>query len=113
LGEDYRPYDDLADGCRDYFGLRVTQREMDDGWVSTDGDDATAHMILAVSPSADDTWSADWTSPCYWAVEAVLWDVIFLARERGWYTPPPDEEWSGPPGGTSSTRRSWGSHDNQ
>jgi hypothetical protein len=54
-----------------------------------EGDEARAHLILAASPHAAAT--GEWMRPCNHAKEAVAWDVIEIARERGWYTPPKDE----------------------
>jgi hypothetical protein len=47
--------------------------------------------ILAASPSAEPV-GCDWTHPCHHAAVAVCWDLIVMARERGWYTPPLGEE---------------------
>ena len=50
------------------------------------GDEPTAHLILAVSPHAASTGEAA-VHVCAHAMEAVAWDVVSLARERGWYVP--------------------------
>lgn len=86
-GELYGYRDDEAgreqlDGAIEaHFGLEVP-----------DGDEATAHLILAVSPSAsdeelaDNIQSSDWSHVACAAREAVLCDVLGVARARGWYT---------------------------
>jgi hypothetical protein len=54
-----------------------------------------ASLILVVSPSTFYVGD-DWSHVAYRANAAAMWDVILHARERGWYTPSPDEE-IGPP----------------
>lgn len=72
------------DACGRHFGLG-TQDEWEEG-VGT----GTARMILVASPHTEATgYGADY--PCDHAREAVAWDVIVIARERGWYVPTEDE----------------------
>jgi hypothetical protein len=72
--------------CARHFGLGVTPDEWEEGGVGS----GTARMILAVSPHADVTGEGS-LYPCDHARESVAWDVIAVARERGWYTPTHDE----------------------
>lgn len=75
-----------------HFGLEV---ETDTGHPSSasvfDGDSAMAYLILAASPHAASEEGAGSYHPCYTATGAVAWDVIALARARGWYVPTADE----------------------
>ncbi len=102
-GELYGYRDDLTGEERitaaivDHFGLVVTETiEPGGGHVYT-GDDAIAHLILEASPSAldeslgDSIQSNDWHHPALGAREAILFDVLGIARARGWYTPDEDE----------------------
>jgi hypothetical protein len=57
-----------------------------------EGAEHVAAMILAVSPSSPFVDAEGWHHPAFAATECVLWDVIFHARERGWYTPGPTEQ---------------------
>jgi hypothetical protein len=66
------------------FGLEVIEGD------SLDGDATAAWLILAASPHADPL-EDEWQHPCYHAMVAAGWDLIALARERGWYTPTRDE----------------------
>src|SRR5512138_3205272 len=82
----------LADLCREHFGIERTYKV---GEVrARERDPVTAELILACSPSAeevqlhvDDTASASSV-----AADAITWDVIAIARARGWYTPTEGEE---------------------
>lgn len=80
----------LEEACVRHFGLRVEETIHEDGDASYEGDSGTAHAILSASPHADSTGEGA-VHPCDHAKEAVAWDVIAIARERGWYTPTPDE----------------------
>ncbi len=73
------------------FGLETTEwtDEGGNGWEN--GDDATAHAILAVSPHGESLDTSGDAHPALYAQEAVAWDVIALARSRGWYVPDRDE----------------------
>jgi hypothetical protein len=75
--------------AEDYFGVTFTERPMSDGG-GFDGDSARAHLVLAASPHAGFTGEGA-EHPCDHARESVAWDVIALARDRGWYVPTPDE----------------------
>jgi hypothetical protein len=77
-----------------WFGLEVARDEDgDSGSVTIDADARAAHLILAASPHAESTDCAGggWNHVCYHAHSAAAWDVIALARERGWYVPTADE----------------------
>jgi hypothetical protein len=74
----------VEDACSRYFGLGT-----DGDWEAAAG--GTAHMLLVASPRADVTGEGGDVHPCDHAGEAVAWDVIAIARERGWYTPTADE----------------------
>jgi hypothetical protein len=87
---DESPMSVLERLCADRFGLHVTRRTNGYGYEKFDGDDAAAYLILAASPHAEATDDHQ-NHPAYHAVDAVLWDVITLARERGWYTPTIEE----------------------
>lgn len=65
--------------CMEHFGLRVV-------------DPATADMILAVSPSAGQASDPNQEVSSFNASYACAWDVLAVARARGWYTPAADEE---------------------
>jgi hypothetical protein len=78
--------------CEAHFGLEVTERRKKDGGAWIDGDTTRARLILAVSPRADATGEGSDVHPCDHAREAVAWDVIAVARERGWYTSTDDED---------------------
>lgn len=69
-----------------HFGLEVTV----DGEGYHVGDETMAHVIIAASPSAHEIGDG-WTHPNYHARDAALWDVLRVARGRGWYTPAANE----------------------
>jgi hypothetical protein len=77
--------------CAVHFGLQVTKSENASGWEQYDGDAATAHAILAASPHAEYTADVVYYHPADHATSSAAWDVIALARARGWYVPTPDE----------------------
>jgi hypothetical protein len=81
--QDYSGQARIGDACAKHFGLIWSACE--------DGDTATARMILAASPHAPVAGVGSDVHPCDHATEAVAWDVIAIARERGWYTPPGGE----------------------
>jgi len=83
--EDY-PQEKLERLLATHFGLEET------GDKGEGGDAAAAYAILAASPRAEVTADEGWNHPIYHAANAVGWDVIALARARGWYTPGRDEE---------------------
>lgn len=82
--------------CAEHFGVGVTKIEHENGRVEYAGDERTAYLLLAVSPHTEST-CGDVYHPGYHAQDAAAWDVIALARKRGWYTPAPTE--CGDPGG--------------
>ena len=83
----------LEDLCRERFGLQVTTRDPGDGYVYYDGDESTAHLLLAASPMAPIVGDCDgWHSPCDQATCAIAHDVIMVARERRMYRPDPAVE---------------------
>jgi hypothetical protein len=74
----------VEDACSRYFGLGTNG-----DWEAAAA--GTARMLLVASPRADVTGDGGDVHPCDHAGEAVAWDLIALARERGWYTPTADE----------------------
>ncbi len=84
----------LEDLVRAHFGLEV--RELHDipkkGIITLEGDEPTAHGILAVSSFTVETEDEGWYHVADHAVCAAAWDVVALARRRRWYRPAPDEE---------------------
>lgn len=78
------PHDRIEEACAERLGLIVDEDD--------EGDRAMAEFVLAVSPNAE-AMASNWTHPCYWARAAACWDVILVARERGWYTPASNEQW--------------------
>jgi hypothetical protein len=74
----------VEDACSRYFGLGTNG-----DWEAAAA--GTARMLLVASPRADVTGDGGDVHPCDHAGEAVAWDVIVIARERGWYTPTPGE----------------------
>ena len=82
------PQDEVGDLCAAHFRVEVTTTvdPEDEGRSWFEGDEATAHLILAVSPHGpfiDDGYD----HVAYQARDAIAWDVIALARARGWYVP--------------------------
>jgi hypothetical protein len=73
-----------------HFGVKVTERTLANGDTLYLGDEVRARLILAASPRTGVTGEGE-TVVCNHAREAVGWDVIGYARERGWYTPTADE----------------------
>ncbi len=74
----------IEDAAARHFNLGAGEDEWDRA------DSGTARMILAASPHADATGDG----ACYpgdHAREAVAWDLLAIARARGWYTPTKDE----------------------
>src|SRR5512133_60901 len=70
-----------------HFGVELTCTPDPSGECELlSGDEATAHLILAVSPHAASTGEGA-VHVCAHAMQAVAWDVVSLARERGWYVP--------------------------
>jgi hypothetical protein len=51
----------------------------------------TAHLILAVSPYSDAVDGETADCAVQHASDAAFWDVIVMARERGWYKPTEDD----------------------
>lgn len=83
--EGYIAFNRLGDIVRERFGLNVTETE--DG--ADHGDSATAHMILAVSPSAEVMEAAGgYNHPAYCAKDSVVEDLLVLAAARGWIERP-------------------------
>lgn len=89
------PMDRLEVLCRERFGLTVTERQVGNGFTYLDGDEPSAHVILAVSPMAKEITeiSGASDSPCDSAAMAAAHDVLTVARERRWYQPTPDESY--------------------
>jgi hypothetical protein len=76
---------ELERRCGNYFGLP----DDPDSWEAGVGNES-AWMILAVSPHAASTGDGGAYAVDH-AREAVAWDVVAIARERGWYVPAEDE----------------------
>lgn len=55
-----------------------------------EGAEQAAHLVLLASPSTPYVDNQG-LYVAYEAQEAAMWDVILIARERGWYTPGPTE----------------------
>lgn len=49
-------------------------------------------LLLAVSKHAEPMTGYGWRTPRGWLAEALTWDVLVVARERGYYTILPGEE---------------------
>lgn len=73
-----------------HFGLEVTE-SVSGRYRVTSANDAVIHAILSASPTTDAT-SDNWTHPAYHALSAAAWDVINIARARGWYCLPPGDD---------------------
>jgi len=73
--------------CRAHFGIRVTETKQRDGSILMDADDFTVHLVLAASPSQDETWDPGWNHPAHWAAAAAALDVLRFARANGWSRP--------------------------
>lgn len=71
-----------ADALRYLCGRHFAMKDM--AWEEM-------HAVLAVSPSAEEVDDA-WCEPWHHLREAVAYDVIRIARARGWYAPASDEE---------------------
>lgn len=56
----------------------------------SDGDDLSTFLVLALSPSLVECWD-DSATPEGNAGEAAAYDVLRIARSRGWYEPTKDE----------------------
>jgi hypothetical protein len=82
------PFWRLEDLCAAHFGIEVDHV---DGY-RVERDPATAALILATSPSAEATYDDGQGLPSSHAKQAISWDVLVIARARGWYTPAEDEE---------------------
>ncbi len=90
----------IEEVVRERFGLQVKTTQ-NDGLEFTDSDGVTAHVVLAVSPSAA---PLDAEGSCHlvdWAVSAAGWDVVLYARAKGWSKPVPGEQSTGAPGRNS------------
>jgi hypothetical protein len=71
--------------CCVHFGLGVKETE-EAGFARLRGDSIAGLLVLAGSPSAALTQDG-WNHVNYWARTAAAWDVILLARARGWCRP--------------------------
>lgn len=88
--EDEDGMDRLENLCAERFGVEV--RQVPDDVRYYVGDEETANMINAVSPSAPH-WEpeSEWNHPGYCAKACIAFDVIAVARALGFYEPTPDE----------------------
>lgn len=80
----------LGAACSAAFGLDLVQRGVAD-WT---GNKKAAAVVLALSPSSglvDGEEGNDWSHEALRAREAVLFDVLTIARARRWYRPEKDE----------------------
>lgn len=90
----------LVELVREHFGLAESEDHS--------GDTPRAHLVLALSAWAEETDEGGWWHPASHAAEAAAWDVLTVARRRGWYVVPPDESphpahlWKGCPWCSSS-----------
>jgi hypothetical protein len=93
--ESLAPMDRLEDLCAEHFGIRVDEVErVEDGrsyLYDVERDPRTADMILEVSPSAEGGSVTGQDVPSFNAKYSIAWDVLAVARARGWYRPPHDE----------------------
>jgi hypothetical protein len=92
--DDDTPFPETAHGrlealVTEHFGLKVTERELGD-FIEYDGDAVAAYALLACSPRGEALRSTHY-HPAYHALEAISWDVIAIARARGWYVPTASE----------------------
>jgi hypothetical protein len=84
------PTDRLEAICAERLGLQVTKTKTDQ-WMILDADSAVAHAVLMASPTADALGDAGWSHVAFWAQSAAAWDVLRIARSRGWSVPLPGE----------------------
>ena len=73
--------------CGEHFGCRATRV----AFAYYTGPVGPSLMLLAVSPHGEAT-EGDWCHVSQWAQEAAAWDVLTVARKRGFYTMAPGEE---------------------
>lgn len=85
------PIERLEELCAEHFGIQVDDEERDGNAYQVERDFMTARMILAVSPSADGASDPGVEAESFNARVAAAWDVLAVARARGWYNPTPDE----------------------
>lgn len=85
------PIGRLEELCAEHFGIQVDDEERDGNAYQVERDFMTARMILAVSPSADGASDPGAEAESFNAQFAAAWDVLAVARARGWYKPTPDE----------------------
>ena len=85
--DDQEGQDRLEELCAERFGVEVRRVEGEEV-----GDEITANMINAVSPSAEH-WmpEEDWYHPGYCAQACAAFDVLAVARALGIHRPAPDE----------------------
>jgi len=81
----------IEEAVRQLFDLEV-KTTLEDGSEFSEGDAATAHVVLAASPSADLLNADGWRHVADWAVSAAGWDVLLHARAMGWSRPVPGEQ---------------------
>ncbi|MCM2332760.1 MAG: hypothetical protein NDI82_02300 [Anaeromyxobacteraceae bacterium] len=88
----YVPMHELERLVTAHFGLQI--EEVEDcpkpGWMTLKGDEDSAHLVLAASMSSDAVEDGS-DNIFLWATDAATWDVIRIARARGWYKPLPGE----------------------
>jgi hypothetical protein len=114
----YTDADDEAVGkiekaCGERFGVQVEEVDRGDGISTYEGDEVAAALVVAVSPAAVTSWDGhDWYHPGHRALACVAYDVIAVARARGFYTPEPEEcphedatRWARRGGGVSAAER--------
>lgn len=85
------PHGKVEAAVRAHFGLMVTKEDLEDGSTRRHGNTIAAALVLTASPHAEATDGDGFYHLADHATEAAAWDVIALARERGWYTPTEEE----------------------
>lgn len=88
----YVPMHELERLVTAHFGLQIEKLEdcPKPGWTTLNGDEDSAHLVLAASASSDAVQNGS-DNIFLWATDAATWDVIRIARARGWYEPLPGE----------------------
>lgn len=83
IDEDFEPFRRIENACAAHFGLKVTETK-----TGYDGDTTTAALVLAASPLlADHLWGDGCWHIANLAESVAAWDLLFLARARGWSKP--------------------------
>lgn len=85
---DFEPTKRLGAAIRERFGLQTTETPGKNGCVWISGDEATALLIAAVSPCADEMGMDGWPHAADYATACIEEDVLRLAESRGWIERP-------------------------